>query len=256
ATSAVTDDMSRVVKVDVPAPPDTVADAVDIRNYRFSDEPPAPPVGSGSPGAEDVPVVGMPATAQDTTQITSLVFPEQRNYNVNFATDEVLTQLDNSYAGEFYQPLVGPDALNPGLSGLMRMGVSDLFEDYKITGGFRLALDLNNNAYMLQFANLRRRLDKEVILQRRATQGYSNLGIVKLHTHSATYRVSWPFDELTSLRGSVSFRHDRYVTQSIDQFSLAYANVSDQTASAKLEYVYDSSRPRGLNLYTGWKAKA
>lgn len=255
APSAVTDDMSRVVKVDIPAPPDTVADAVDIRNYRFIGEPPAPPGGS-PPGAEDVPVIGMPTALQDTTQITSLQFPEQRNYNVNFATDEVLTQLDNSYAAEFYQPLVGPDALNPGLSGLMRMGISDLFEDYKITGGFRLALDLNNNAYMLQFANLRRRLDKEVILQRQATQGYSNLGIVKLHTHSATYRVSWPFDELTSLRGSVSFRHDRYVTQSIDQFSLATPNMSDQTASAKLEYVYDSSRPRGLNLYTGWKAKA
>lgn len=253
---SVTDDMSAVVKVDLQAPPDTGDDVVDIRNYRFSDEPAAParepevkPVGEG-------PVVGLPGQPEaDTVLVSTIAFPEQRNYTVNFATDEVLTQLDNSYDAEFYQPLTGPDALNPGLSGLMRMAISDLFEDYKIVGGFRLALDLNNNAYMLQFANLRRRLDKEIIVQRQATQGLSNLGVVKLHTHSATWRVSWPFDELTSLRGSLSYRHDRYVTQSIDQFSLAAPNVSDQTVSAKLEYVFDSSRPRGLNLYTGWKAK-
>ncbi len=252
---SVTDDMSTVVKVDVPVPADTGANVVDIRNYRFSDETAAPVRMDSGQGTDEVPVIGLPAAPPDTTQITTLQFPDQRNYNVNFATDEVLTQLDNSYDSEFYQPLIGPESLNPGLSGLMRMGISDLFEDYKIVGGFRLALDLNNNAYLLKFSNLRRRLDKEIIVQRQATQGYSNLGVVKLHTHSATYRVSWPFDELTSLRGSVSYRFDRYVTQSIDQFSLAEPNISDQTASAKLEYVYDSSRPRGLNLYTGWKAK-
>jgi hypothetical protein len=252
----VTDDMSTVVKTDVRPPPDSTAEVIDVRNYRFSDEAAAPPV-VGSPGdtATETPVVGLPAQPGDTAQITTLTFPEQRNYNVNFATDEVLTQLDNSYDSQFYQPLVGPDALNPGLSGLTRMAASDLFEDYKITGGFRLALDLNNNAYLLKYANLRKRLDKEIILQRQATQGYSLLGVVKLHTHMATYRVSWPFSELASLRGAITYRHDRYVTQSLDQFSRDTPNVYDQTVSAKLEYVFDSSRPRGLNLYTGWKAK-
>lgn len=250
-------ELSTVVKVDVATPPDTSADAVDIRNYRFSDEAAAPPKTQAETpsGQAEVPVIGLTEVPRDSALVTSLQFPEQRNYNVNFATDEVLTQLDNSYSSEFYQPLTGPSALNPGLSGLMRLGVSDLFEDYKITGGFRLALDLNNNTYMLQYANLKRRLDKEIILQRQATQGLSNLGVVKLHTHSATYRVSWPFNELTSVRGSLAYRHDRYVTQSIDQLSLRVPNESDHTGSARLEFVYDSSRPRGLNLYNGWKAK-
>jgi len=252
---SVTDDMSTVVKVDVPAPVDTGANAVDIGNYRFSDEAAAPERKESTAETQEVPTIGLPTVAADSARITTLQFPEQRNYNVNFSTDEVLTQLDNSYDSQFYQPLIGPDALNPGLSGLTKMAISDLFEDYKIVGGFRLALDLNNNAYMLKFSNLRRRLDKEMIFQRQATQGLSNLGVVKLHTHMATYRVSWPFSELASLRGSVTYRNDRYVTQSIDQFSRAEPNVNDQTASAKLEYVYDSSRPRGLNLYTGWKAK-
>lgn len=260
ANRSVTDDMSTVVKVDVQQARDTGAQAVDIRNYRFSDELGTPPArdaarNEGNVAQEDVPVVGLPGLPADTAQITNVVFPEQRNYNVNFATDEVLTQLDNSYSSQFYQPLAGPDALNPGLSGLMRMAVSDLFEDYKIVGGFRLALDLNNNTYLLQYANLKRRLDKEIILQRQANQGLISLGVEKMYTHSATYRVSWPFNELTALRGSVSYRHDQHIVQSIDQFSLRWPSQSDHTASAKLEYVYDSSRPRGLNLYNGWKAK-
>lgn len=257
AVGNVTEELGRVVKVDLRQARDTTGNAVDIRNYRFKDEqaaPPAKPAGKEPP--EPTAQQAVAPAAPDTTRMAPLVFPEQRNYNVNFATDEVLTQLDNSYSSEFYQPLVGPQALNPGLSGLMRMAASDLFEDYKITGGLRLALDLNNNTYLLQFQDLKRRLDKELIFQRQATQGLTNLGVEKLYTHSATFRLSWPFDELTSLRGAVSYRHDQYITQSIDQFSLAMPNTSDQTASAKLEYVYDSSRPRGLNLYNGWKAKA
>ncbi len=247
-------DMSTVVKVDVVSRRDTGPDAIDIRNYRFLDEAPLP----------QVPVIGQqqrpaPPTAVapviDTALVTTLVFPEQRNYNVNFATDEVLTQLDNRYDGQFYQPLTGVGALNPGLSGLTRMAMSDLFEDYKVVGGFRLALDLNNNTYMLRFANLKRRLDKELVLFRQALQGIDDIGIVKLHSHMASYRVSWPFNELSSLRGSLFYRNDRYVLRSIDGISLRTPNVYDHMAGAKLEYVYDSSLPFGLNLYTGWKLK-
>jgi hypothetical protein len=244
--------LGTVVKVDVPS---LDSNAIDVANYRFIDEGPAPTPGGNTSGAVETPTVGIAAMPEDTTLVTTLKFPEQRNYNVNFSTDEVLTQLDNSYDSQFYQPLIGPDALNPGLSGLTRMAASDLFEDYKIVGGFRLALDLNNNAYMLRFANLRKRLDKEVVFQRQATQGLSALGVVKLHSHMFTYKVSYPFSELASVRAALTYRNDRYVTQSIDQFSLAAPNGTDQTVSARLEYVFDSSRPRGLNLYTGWKAK-
>lgn len=247
-------DMSTVVKVDVVSRRDTGPDAIDIRNYRFLDEQPVPKVPVIGQHTPAVPVAPA-ARPADTARVATLVFPEQRNYNVNFATDEVLTQLDNRYDAQFYQPLSGVGALNPGLSGLTRMAMSDLFEDYKVVGGFRLALDLNNNTYMLRFANLKRRLDKELVLYRQALQGIDDVGIVKLHSHQASYRVSWPFSEFASLRGSVFYRNDRYVLRSIDGISLRTPNVFDHMAGAKLEYVYDSSLPFGLNLYTGWKVK-
>ena len=61
------------------------------------------------------------------------------------------------------------------------MGVSDLFEDHRIVGGFRLALDLNNNDYLLAYENLKRRMDKRISFQRQAYQGVSPFGVVKVH---------------------------------------------------------------------------
>lgn len=266
--STVTDDMSPVVKVDPIIARDTSSQAVDIHNYRFADEGPAPAGtqagtgGTGGSGGTSGTQAGgtsgatTAAARPDTNMVTRLVFPEQRNYNVNFATDEVLTQLDNSFDGRFYQTLTDNFALNPGLSGFTRMAMSDVFEDYKVVGGFRLALDLNNNDYMLHLKNYKRRLDKDLLLQRRSLQGVvGDIGLGKLRTHMITYRMSWPLNELASLRGSLMYRHDRIVVQSTDNISLTWPNAYDQTVGAKLEYVYDSSIPRGLNLYTGWKLK-
>ncbi|MBK8500498.1 MAG: PD40 domain-containing protein [Flavobacteriales bacterium] len=250
--TSLSDDMSPVVKVEPQVPRAVGQGAVDIRNYTFSDEAPgAPP--QAKPGTGGAAIVVQ--SASDTVATQPFTYPEQRNYNLNFTVDQVITQVDNSYSNQFYQPFTGQAGLNPGLSGLTRMGISDLFEDHRIIGGFRLALDLNNNDYLLQYENLKHRLDKRIAFQRQSYQGISNTGVVKVSTHNVRYQVSWPFSELASLRGSVVYRNDRYVQQSIDPLSLVVPNYNDHMAGAKLEYIYDSSMPRGLNLWTGWKLK-
>lgn len=251
--SSLSNDMSPVVKVD-PRDPRPTGGGIDVRNYVFSDETgdkPAQPQGSARLAAP-------PSTltvVNDTTAAKPFTYPDQRNYNLNFAIDGVVTQIDNTFSNQFYQPFIGTGTLNPGLSGLTRMGVSDLFEDHKIIGGFRLALDLNNNDYLLVYENLKRRLDKRVSFQRQAYQNLTENGVEKVHTHNVRYQVSWPFSELASVRASVMYRNDRRVVQSIDPLSLREANTFDHMAGGKLEYVFDSSMPRGLNLWTGWKLK-
>ncbi len=251
--TSTTDDLTPVVKVPPQVPRPKGEDAVDIRNYVFSDEVGGekPPPPTTRPGTEPVAVVA----AGDTTARQPFTYPEQRNYNLNFTIDEVVTQVDNSYSNYFYQPFTGPNALNPGLSGLTRMSVSDLFEDHRIIGGFRLALDLNNNDYLLAWENLTKRLDKRIMFQRQAYQGLTQTGVLKVHTHNVRYQLSWPFSELASIRGSVMYRNDRYVLQAIDNLSLAARNFNDHMVGGKLEWIYDSSLPRGLNLWTGWKLK-
>ena len=49
-------------------------------------------------------------------------------------------QLDNSMLNQTYQLFSGGGVYyNPGLSGFFKFGISDLMEDYKFTGGFRLS---------------------------------------------------------------------------------------------------------------------
>lgn len=254
--SSVTDDMNPVVKVDPQVPRPTGKDAVDTRNYVFSDEvdgarPASKPASRTTP---TTPTATVPSPT-DTIPARPFVWPEQRNYNVNFTMDAVVTQVDNSFSNQFYQPFTGAPELNPGLSALTRMSISDLFEDYRVVGGFRLALDLNNNDYLVAFENVKRRLDKRISFQRQAYQGLTQTSVYKVHTHNIRYQVSWPFSELASLRASVMYRNDRYVVQSIDMLSLRAPNSYDEMAGGKLEYIYDSSIPRGLNLWTGWKLK-
>ena len=250
--TSLSNDMSPVVKVDPQVPRSTGVDAVDVRSYVFGDE--APGTVASSDNRPTIAPVPVPAV-MDPVAARPFAYPEQRNYNLNFTIDQVVTQVDNSYSNQFYQPFTGPEGLNPGLSGLTRMGVSDLFEDHRIVGGFRLALDLNNNDYLLVYENLKRRMDKRFSFQRQAYQGVGELSIVKVHTHNARYQISWPFSELASVRFSVNYRNDRYVVQAIDPLSLRAPNFSDHTVGGKLEYIYDSSMPRGLNLWTGWKLK-
>jgi hypothetical protein len=247
-------DMSPVVKVPPQFPRPTGSDVVDIRNYIFLDEVPGAPKPS-QPAKPNGSVAKATTTASDTAVVAPFTYPDQRNYNLNFAIDGVVTQIDNSYSNQFYQPFTGPGSLNPGVSALTRMSISDLFEDHRIVGGFRLALNLNNNDYLLAYENLKRRMDKRISFQRQAYQGFNPFGVVKVITHNVRYQVSWPFNELTSLRASVMYRNDRYVLQSIDPLSLRVPNEYDHMGGVKLEYVFDSSMPRGLNLWTGWKMK-
>ncbi|QQR85440.1 MAG: PD40 domain-containing protein [Flavobacteriales bacterium] len=253
---AVTDDMSPVLKVDPLVPRVAKPDEVDVSNYRFLGETDAPANGSGTNTAGNTVMdQGGTVVARVDSAQKAFAFPEQRNYNLNFTTDEVQSQVDNSYNNGFYQPINGADNLNPGLSGLIKMAVSDLFEDHKIVGGYRLALDLNNNDWMLQYINLKRRVDKDITFTRQAIQSFIGFNVVKTHTHVFTYRMTYPFNELSSVRLSLIERYDRRVFQSTDLFSLQERNQYDITSGVKLEYVFDSSLPRGLNLWTGWKAK-
>jgi hypothetical protein len=45
------------------------------------------------------------------------------------------------------------------IMGMVRVGTADLFEDYKISGGFRIAPNLKDNDVLFEFTNLRKRWD-------------------------------------------------------------------------------------------------
>ncbi|MCW3105305.1 MAG: hypothetical protein JWO09_3745 [Bacteroidetes bacterium] len=227
---------------------------VDINNYTFQDEKPKavkeqPKAESKAPGD----------TTASQNKPAEFVLGKQRNYNTNYSVDYVVSQLDNSFLNSSYQKFTGggsPIYLNPGLNAFFKIGMSDLFEDYRITGGMRFSGDFNSNEFFLSYENRMKNIDKQVVVHRQGLLNVSGAGsLVKVHTHDIRYILKYPFTEVASLRGSLSYRNDRTVFLATDINNLKKPNEYENWGSAKLEYVYDNTIKRGLNLYNGLRGK-
>jgi hypothetical protein len=253
----------------------TSGKTIDINNYTFENEknkkktePVITKTDTASKAPEPVVLADTlkSVAAQDTLKKKAqdeeddFVFSKQRNYTVNFFTDYVVSQLDNTFLNTTYQKFTGggsPIYLNPGFTGLFKIGMSDLFEDYRIMGGMRLSGDLNSNEYFISYENRIHRIDRQLILHRQALQNISgNFSLIKVHTHDIKYVLKYPFSEVASLRGTISVRNDRTVFLATDFQNLQRPHEYDTWGNAKLEYIYDNTIKRGLNLYNGLRGKA
>jgi hypothetical protein len=66
----------------------------------------------------------------------------KNNYYVSFIPTYFGAKIDNSFLNSSYQPFTGaegPVYNNPSFDILLNGGMDDLFEDYRITGGVRIA---------------------------------------------------------------------------------------------------------------------
>lgn len=182
--------------------------------------------------------------------------PKQLVYFTNFYTNYLTTQIDFGFLNNSYQSYTGGAVyFNPGFNVLTKIGAIDLFEDYKITGGMRLAGDFDANEFLISIENLKSRLDKQWIFHRQAfkNEGYDFLS--KTHNHEIMYSLRWPFSQVASIRGTATIRHDRTVFLSTDIINLNRPNIYKLWNGIKAEYVFDNTISMGLNLYRGTRIK-
>ena len=198
---------------------------------------------------------GVVAAASDPVNEGTLV-PKSRNYRLNFATDYVLSQVDNSFTNQFYQKFTGPGNVSPGLSGLMKLGISDLFEDIKVVGGIQLSGSLENTDFGVSYHDLGSRMDRTITFQRRGQRELRSQSINQVNTHMVDYQLRWPINEFLSIRGSVNYRIDRSVALSTDFQNLATPNQYDHAVGGKGQLVFDNTLNKGINLLNGVRAKA
>ncbi|MBA3706365.1 MAG: hypothetical protein H0W84_10870, partial [Bacteroidetes bacterium] len=249
------ENVKTIIKVAEPVKKDS--NTVDINNYTFENE-----VKKTEKQKVEQPKV--PLTAVDSASSKGKMEPEfqlgkQRNYNLNYSVDYVVSQLDNSFLNASYQKFTGggsPLYLNPGLNAFFKIGMSDLFEDYRIVGGMRFSGSLNSNEFFMSYENRMRHVDKELILHRQSILNITdNASLVKVYTHEAKYVLKFPFSEVTSLRGTLGFRNDRVIFTSTDLNNLKRPDSYENWGSVKLEYIFDNTIKKGLNLYNGMRAK-
>jgi len=188
----------------------------------------------------------------------TFILPVQRNYNVEYTINQMVSQIDFSYLNATYQTFTGggsPIYLNPGTSALINFGVTDLLEDYRITGGVRLNTNLVNNEYLISISNNRKRLDKELILHRQSVDESTDYSDIRHYTHEAFYILTYPLNQVASIKGTLIYRNEQAVYLSTDYYNLRNATIIQNWGGLKFEWVYDATRDMGLNLYYGTRYK-
>ncbi len=178
------------------------------------------------------------------------------DYRTTFYPDKLVNQIDYSFLYDSYQPFTGSAFyFNPGFNLLFKVGVNDLFEDYRLVGGVRFSADFNSNEYLISFENLKNRLDQQVIFHRQAINNQYDNSLVKTYTHQVLGSVKYPFNQVLALKGTASFRHDNSVFLSTDIGNLAESDILKVWGGVKLELIFDNIRHHGINLYEGTRFK-
>lgn len=182
--------------------------------------------------------------------------PLIRIYETSFYNNYIANQIDFSFLNNTYQVFNGgAPYFNPGINLLTRFGILDLFEDYRLTAGFRFSGNFDSNEYLLSFENLKGKFDKQLIFHRQGFFSSNDTSLFKTHTHSLYLSYAKPLSPILALKGTASYRYDRHVVLSIDIPSLNSEPLTRHWASLKGEIIYDNTRKRAVNIYYGTRFK-
>ncbi|MEQ8703868.1 MAG: hypothetical protein RIC19_08100 [Phaeodactylibacter sp.] len=183
-------------------------------------------------------------------------------YRLEFRTDYVTTQLDNSLLFDGLNSFAAnPDGFNlpnPGI--LLKANFKDLFEDYEFEGGVRVPTTFNGTEYFVIFKDKKRRLDRQYAMYRRNQQFSSeSLSFVpsrrEVNILLGQYAVRYPLDIFRSLRATGTLRRDRVTQLATERSSLEVPTQSEERAGLKLEYVFDNTLDVALNIKNGSRYK-
>ncbi len=206
------------------------------------------------------------AKTSDTTKLmkkTGFEIPRQRNYNVEYSINQLVGQIDFNYLNASYQQYTGgPVYLNPGFNVFFQLGLIDLLEDYRISGGARISLSFDDYEFFIGFENLKKRLDKGLFFYRQSNLSSTETSIVKLRSNSLFYVLKWPITKVLHIKGTVSVRYDKKVFTGGDMnvpqtftTNLQQADAHQYWAGLKGELVYDNTQTKATNIMYGWRWK-
>ncbi|NCI48690.1 hypothetical protein GWC95_02055 [Sediminibacterium roseum] len=190
------------------------------------------------------------------------------DYRMKFSSDYALVGFTNNILVNRYQPYgggSGPIQLNNGndFNFTFRVGASDLMEDLKFVGGLRFGTNLSDKDIFFTFANYRKRVDWSVTYYRSNVTNFFNTSYnTMLYTNLYQVNVSYPFNEVKSLRATVGYRTDKGVLRPFDNSAglpdpaaLKFPDTLSQWIVSRLEYVHDNTVNPTQNIWNGLRYK-
>jgi len=186
----------------------------------------------------------------------TLALPPQRIYKTVFYTSYFVSQIDFSFLNNAYQAFTGGQVyFSPGMNVFFKLGTQDLFEDYRITGGYKPSINFDSNEYLLSLEDLKTRWDKQYMFHRQVFLTSTDEDLIKVKTNNYYYILKYPFSQTASFRGTFNVRTDNIDTLAYESTSLAAPPGKQIWGGLKLEYVIDNARKIDLNIYEGVRSK-
>lgn len=236
---------------------DTAKKAKDFFQNEFADE---------KPDSNSAAIQNQLLTSQPKTSVlsSSRLF----DYRLKFSSDYALVGFTNNILINRYQPYgggSGPIQLNNGndFNFTFRVGTSDLMEDQKFVGGIRFGTNLSDKDVFFTYQNLRKRFDWGLTYYRSNVSNFYNSSFnTMLYTNLYQVNVTYPFNEVKSLRATVGLRTDRGVLRSYDNNSglpdpnaLKYNDTLSKYIVSRFEYVHDNTVSPTQNIWNGLRYK-
>jgi hypothetical protein len=192
-----------------------------------------------------------------------------KQYLSTFSPDFFQTTADNSVLFNRYQNISqqGLGYQTPDLAGLLKLSLIDVMEDHKITAAVRIPTSFGSgSAYMLKYANYKKRLDWGISFFRNAGNYVAEANApppftspfreyLKITNNYVEANVVWPFNITTSLKASSGLRIDRSIYKLSTEFSSKLPNQNSVWNFNRLEYVYDNTAQSMYNIRKGTKFK-
>jgi hypothetical protein len=215
---------------------------INIHNYKFEDEISQ--------------ILKTSSKKQINEKNSKIKLPTQKVYDVNFTIGEFIMQLNPTFNNQAYQRYSGTGFKNAGFDGFTLIEAKDVFEDYKISGGIKGPVQLNNIGMIGIYENLKSRIDKKIQLSRQSFEDvFSENTIKKTIVNDIKHQFSYPFSEVSSFRFTSNLRFDKVSTLSTSPTSLELPDENFILSGGLLEYVFDISRPVAININNGFKFK-
>jgi hypothetical protein len=218
---------------------------------------------------------------EDSSNVGKVVGTEEANTNTvlkkaklyeyrppKFFNDYVVAALNNTvFVANKYMPYQGGQGpVDPAngndLNGLIRMGTTDLFEDIKLSGGFRIATNLKDNDVLFEFLNLKKRLDWGFTYYRSNVETGAPLQgttspffFAKQYQNYYLGKLNFAIDRVRSIRATIGPRFDKTVFAA-DLLTLKEPDIKRTFGQMGLEYVHDNTLNPTTNIWKGlrWKA--
>lgn len=230
--------------------------AVDIDNYYFQTDLPSD---SRTKKARDL--VSEENSKPEVSNIDDLEEllkgSRAKPYDGLFSSKYIVSQVNNTPLLATYERFTGTGPIynNVGIGGMIQVGSADLLQDYKITGGFRIAGNFTIPEYFISYENLKKRLDKQVVFYKKGETRIGDIFGVKSNTYETRGTLSYPFTEIQRVSLSGFHRMEEGILLATDLFALSVPNQLENWVGYRVEYVFDNTLNFAENLYYGTRAK-